>query len=88
MEPKLFAEGIISTSTPAQDEDPWPVLRGPYLGQSPPGMDSEVFAPGIISLEGRYPSYFDPDIGRHGVLAKSSSSNYSCRKICFSKDTD
>jgi hypothetical protein len=27
----------------------FPVLRGPYLGQKPPGMTPEVFAPGIIS---------------------------------------
>ena len=75
MEPKLFAEGIISTSTPAQDEDPWPVLRGPYLGQSPPGMDSEVFAPGIISLEGRYElnSIFTPN-GEEFFFAISATS--------------
>ena len=27
----------------------WPVLRGPYLGQKPPGMTPEIFAPGIVS---------------------------------------
>jgi hypothetical protein len=27
----------------------FPVLRGPYLGQKPPGMTPEVFAPGIVS---------------------------------------
>ena len=27
----------------------WPVLKGPYLGQKPPGMKPEIFAPGIIS---------------------------------------
>ena len=26
-----------------------PVLKGPYLGQKPPGMTPEVFAPGIVS---------------------------------------
>lgn len=26
-----------------------PVLKGPYLGQQPPGMSPEVFAPGIVS---------------------------------------
>jgi len=29
----------------------FPVLKGPYLGQKPPGMIPEVFAPGIISTE-------------------------------------
>lgn len=31
-----------------------PNLSGPYFGQSPPGMEAEVFAPGLISQEGRY----------------------------------
>ncbi len=31
-------------------QDNFPVLRGPYLGQTPPGDNPEVFAPGIISL--------------------------------------
>lgn len=30
----------------------FPVLTGPYLGQKPPGMTPEVFAPGIVSKEG------------------------------------
>lgn len=30
--------------------DEWPELTGPHLGQEPPGMTPEVFAPGLISL--------------------------------------
>jgi len=30
-------------------KDGWPLLKGPYLGQKPPGMIPELFAPGIIS---------------------------------------
>lgn len=33
-------------------QDELPVLEGPYLGQTPPGMVAEPFAPGIISTEG------------------------------------
>jgi ankyrin repeat protein len=29
----------------------FPVLKGPYLGQKPPGITPEIFAPGIISTE-------------------------------------
>ena len=32
----------------------FPVLKGPYLGQTPPGQTPEIFAPGVISLEDRY----------------------------------
>ena len=37
-----------SSSCYAQDKSP--VLKGPYLGQTPPGMTPEIFAPGIISF--------------------------------------
>ena len=36
------------------EQDEFPVLKGPYLGQKPPGMTPEVFAPGIISTEEKY----------------------------------
>lgn len=32
----------------------WPVLKGTYLGQKPPGKTPEVFAPGIISKTGHH----------------------------------
>jgi hypothetical protein len=32
-------------------EEEIPVLEGPYLGQKPPGMVPEIFAPGIVSTE-------------------------------------
>ena len=41
---------LIATSASAQED--WPTLKGPYLGQMPPGMTPEVFAPGVISLDG------------------------------------
>ena len=33
-------------------KDEWPVLKGPYLGQKPPGLKKEVFALGIVSTKG------------------------------------
>jgi len=38
----LFITGQDTTRT-------FPVLKGPYLGQTPPGMDPVLFAPGIVS---------------------------------------
>jgi hypothetical protein len=32
----------------------FPVLKGPYFGQKPPGLIPELFAPGIISISGRH----------------------------------
>lgn len=33
-------------------QDEFPVLEGPYMGQKTPGQIAEVFAPGIISMDG------------------------------------
>ena len=30
-------------------QEAFPELRGPYLGQEPPGLEPEIFAPGIVS---------------------------------------
>jgi len=58
----LFSMLVFSSNSYAQDE--FPVLEGPYLGQKPPGLIPEVFAPGIISIEGRseYGMSFSPDL--------------------------
>jgi len=44
----IFIIGILHS----QEKNPeFPVLKGPYLGQKPPGMVPEMFAPGLISTE-------------------------------------
>lgn len=35
-----------------ENNSSFPILEGPYMGQKPPGMVAEPFAPGIISREG------------------------------------
>jgi hypothetical protein len=32
----------------------FPIVKGPYLGQKPPGTTPEIFAPGIVSLEANF----------------------------------
>ena len=44
----------------ASDKSDFPILKGPYLGQRPPGMKAEIFAPGIISITGQ--EYRESDI--------------------------
>jgi len=47
----------------AQEHD-FPVLKGPYLGQKPPGKVLQVFAPGIISVAENFEhsaAIFSPD---------------------------
>ena len=55
-------------------QDDFPVLKGDYLGQTPPGMTPEIFAPGIVSSSGsmEYGIAFAPDgkefyFNRNGV---------------------
>jgi len=44
----IFTFGISQAQEKSKD---FPVLKGPYLGQKPPGMTPELFAPGILSTE-------------------------------------
>jgi hypothetical protein len=56
-----------ATDPPADDAGEeavaeFPQLNGPYLGQDPPGMVPELFAPGIVSTAGgEWSSTFTPD---------------------------
>ncbi|NMP17716.1 PD40 domain-containing protein [Thalassotalea sp. Y01] len=52
----------VSATSLAKDE--FPVLQGPYFGQKTPGLTPEVFAPGLVSIEGRYEfgMAFSPDL--------------------------
>ena len=44
-------------------ENGFPILKGPYLGQEPPGMKPEIFAPEIISTTDHreFTGTFTPD---------------------------
>ncbi len=59
-------------------------LRGPYLGQTPPGMTPEIFAPGIVSTgfhEHSFPA-FSPD-GKEIFWTRGFMSNYRFRFPAF-----
>jgi hypothetical protein len=51
----LLSVGLVTCATPEVVDSPstgtasFPELRGPYLGQRPPGLEPELFAPGIVS---------------------------------------
>jgi len=47
----ILAMLVLSSGIQAGGEGPFPKLRGPYLGQEPPGMIPRPFAPGIISTD-------------------------------------
>ncbi len=59
----IIAMLAIATSIIAQQKD-FPVLKGPYLGQKPPGKTPELFAPDIISVDENFEhsaAVFSPD---------------------------
>lgn len=50
----LLALFISGTQARQAKKPEFPLLSGKYFGQKPPGNRAELFAPGLISLEGRY----------------------------------
>jgi len=44
----VFSNSFLNASAGEIQED-FPILKGPYLGQKPPGETPELFAPGIVS---------------------------------------
>lgn len=46
----LLATIVVIDNSYSQDE--FPLLEGPYMGQTPPGTVAEPFAPGVVSKDG------------------------------------
>lgn len=77
----LFSLVIVFSSSAQQDE--FPVLKGPYLGQKPPGMTPELYMPGVISNCDLHSGvYFSPD----GNEVFYSISKESQHNIMFMKE--
>ncbi|USE70222.1 hypothetical protein CTT31_14275 [Pseudoalteromonas maricaloris] len=67
---------IMSSGSHAQDD--FSVLEGPYLGQHPPGLMPEVFAPGIVSKEHRdWTGRFSPDMKEYYFTRNNKKSRKS-----------
>lgn len=53
----------LSLSCESFGQDELAVLEGPYIGQKPPGLTPEVFAPGVVSTGVRdWTGHFTPDM--------------------------
>jgi len=69
----LFSVLIISSGSHSQDS--LPVLEGPYIGQKPPSLTPEVFAPAIASTEHRdWGGSFTPDMKEYYFSRRNSKS--------------
>lgn len=69
-----------------KSKDDFPVLKSPYLGQKPPGMVPEVFAPGIISRKKRieFCIAFTPD--NREVFYSVRESEKAWSMLCHKQD--
>jgi hypothetical protein len=78
---------ILLASNKSHSKSEFPELRGPYLGQTPPGLTSEVFAPGIISIKKRNEGTisFSPKLDEVYFTAKNKDGE---TKIYFSTLND
>jgi len=69
-----------------QEINDFPILKGPYLGQKPPGMKPEIFAPGIVSRIDYFEHssiYLTPKMDEMYWIADSSSAKD--RKVFYIK---
>lgn len=65
----------------------FPVLKGPYLGQTPPGKIPEIFAPGIISYGfHEFGISFSPD-GKE-ILYLTADNNYRQKTLIYLRRKD
>jgi hypothetical protein len=66
---------VLAISSKSQSQDELAVLEGPYLGQKPPSLTPEVFAPGLVSTEHRDGSgFFTPDMKAFYFTRRDNSS--------------
>lgn len=68
---------FVSASVLGAQANDFPVLKGPYLGQDPPGTTPKIFAPGIVSIE-KYSEFvciFSPD-GKECVFDRHGDDEY------------
>jgi hypothetical protein len=78
---KEICDAIARELESMEDDESFPVLKGPYLGQKPPGMVPEIFAPGIISNCDLHSSvYFSPDGDEIYFSKLKGSWNVMCMK--------
>lgn len=61
--PMIFLLSSMMMSSVSNAQDTTPTLEGPYLGQTPPGLIPQPFAPGIVTTKGwEYGAIFSPDM--------------------------
>jgi hypothetical protein len=85
---KLLLLSVLIMSNGSRAQGDFPLLEGPYIGQTPPGLTPEVFAPGIVSKEHRdWTGRFTPDMQEYYFTRNNSKSRKST-KIAFTSENN
>lgn len=81
--PVCILAGLMMILNGCNSRDDFPVLRGPYLGQTPPGMTPQVFAPDVFSdFKYTFCSVFSPD-GKEYYFAGTKSDDDKAGIFCM-----
>jgi len=79
----IFSIFLIHASDIKKDD--WPVLKGPYLGQKPPEIKPEIFAPEVFLIyKNAYSSVFSP-CGNEFYFAMFDSDKNTSSIFCMKK---
>lgn len=83
----IIAMLAITISITAQQKE-FPKLTGPYLGQKPPGMTPEIFAPGVISKESsqEFAGTFAPDGKAFYFTRRPEYDDFQAQRIWFTRE--
>jgi len=83
----MIAFVLIAATSIYPQQAEFPRLTGPYLGQKPPGMTPEIFAPGIVSDENRvYANVtFNPELAEVAWTLNTSDTTLNHGGIIISK---
>ena len=77
---------VVINANSAQRE--FDLLQGPYIGQNPPGLTPEVFAPGIVSKEHRdWTGRFTPDMHEY-YFTRNNKKSRTSTTIVFKLEND
>lgn len=79
---------ILTMSSKSYSQDELPVLEGPYLGQKPPGLVPEAFAPGIVTTEFyELTGVFTPDMKEFYLIRDGGKYKKSSLVVFQNKDS-
>ena len=86
--PSMLLLSVLMMSSGSHGHDGIATPEGPYIGQKPPGLTPEVFAPGIVSKEHRdWTGSFTPDMKEY-YFGRYNKQSGKTSKIVFKSENN